>query len=47
MLDRDAGVERAALFADYRRAGVGGIVIDLPAPYDLGLLEDVARSRAQ
>ena len=48
MLDRDAGVERiAALFADYRRAGVGGIVIDLPAPYDLALLEDVARSWAQ
>ena len=48
MLDRDAGVERmAALFADYRRAGVGGIVIDLPAPYDFALLEDVVRSWAQ
>jgi F420-dependent oxidoreductase-like protein len=48
MVDRDAGVERmAALIADYRRAGVGGIVIDLAAPYDLPLLEDVARSSTQ
>ena len=46
MLDRDEGVERvAALFADYRRAGIGGIVIDLPAPYDLSLLEHAAQAR--
>ena len=46
MLDADESADgvRARLDA-YRQAGVGGVVIDLPAPYDRRLLERVAKAR--
>jgi alkanesulfonate monooxygenase SsuD/methylene tetrahydromethanopterin reductase-like flavin-dependent oxidoreductase (luciferase family) len=46
MLDADESPAaiRARLDA-YDRAGVGGVVIDLPAPYDLNLLGRVAKVR--
>ncbi|MGH2368101.1 MAG: LLM class flavin-dependent oxidoreductase, partial [Chloroflexota bacterium] len=48
MLDGDESMERiAARLADYQRAGMGGVVIDLPAPYDLALLEHAAQARSQ
>ncbi|MBA3739748.1 MAG: TIGR03560 family F420-dependent LLM class oxidoreductase [Chloroflexi bacterium] len=46
MLDPDEGVQSiAARLADCGRAGVGGVVIDLAAPYDLALLERAAQAR--
>jgi alkanesulfonate monooxygenase SsuD/methylene tetrahydromethanopterin reductase-like flavin-dependent oxidoreductase (luciferase family) len=46
MLDVDESAEGIRTRLDaYRRAGVGGVVIDLPAPYDLRLLERVAEVR--
>ncbi len=46
MLDADEGSDQIATrLADYRRAGVGGVVIDLAAPYDLALLKRVAHAR--
>jgi alkanesulfonate monooxygenase SsuD/methylene tetrahydromethanopterin reductase-like flavin-dependent oxidoreductase (luciferase family) len=40
MLDPEEPSERiASLFADYARAGVEGVIVDLPAPYDRSLLE--------
>ncbi len=46
MLDADEGSDRIATrLADYRRAGVGVVVIDLAAPYDLALLERAAQAR--
>ena len=47
MLDADESAEGIRTRLDaYRRAGLGGVVIDLPAPYDLRLLERVAEVRA-
>ena len=46
MLDADESADGIRARLDgYRRAGVGGVVIDLPAPYDLKLLERVAQVR--
>ena len=46
MLDADERAEGIRTRLDaYRRARLGGIVIDLPAPYDLRLLERVAKVR--
>lgn len=47
MLDWDESVERiAARLAAYREAGVSGVVIDLPASFDLTLLERAAQARS-
>ncbi len=44
MLDPAQPSDRiVARLAEYRDAGVGGVIIDLPAPYDRLLLERVAR----
>jgi F420-dependent oxidoreductase-like protein len=46
MLDADESVDGIRTRLDaYRHAGVGGVVIDLPTPYDLKLLERVAEAR--
>jgi Luciferase-like monooxygenase len=46
MLDADESADGIRTRLDaYRQAGVGGIVIDLPAPYDLRLLERLAKAR--
>jgi alkanesulfonate monooxygenase SsuD/methylene tetrahydromethanopterin reductase-like flavin-dependent oxidoreductase (luciferase family) len=46
MLDADESADGIRTRLDaYRQAGVGGVVIDLPAPYDLRLLERVAKVR--
>lgn len=46
MLGADESVDRIAeRLRAYDRAGVGGVIIDLPAPFDLELLERVAESR--
>jgi alkanesulfonate monooxygenase SsuD/methylene tetrahydromethanopterin reductase-like flavin-dependent oxidoreductase (luciferase family) len=46
MLDADESTEGVRAWLDaYRQAGVGGVVIDLPAPYDLRLLKRVAQIR--
>lgn len=46
MLDADESADDIRTRLDaYGRAGVGGVVIDLPAPYDLQLLERVAQVR--
>ena len=46
MLDPDESVRSiAARLAAYGRAAVGGVIIDLAAPYDLGLLKRAAHAR--
>ncbi len=46
MLDPEESADGIRTRLDaYRRSGVGGVVIDLPAPYDLQLLERVAQVR--
>jgi alkanesulfonate monooxygenase SsuD/methylene tetrahydromethanopterin reductase-like flavin-dependent oxidoreductase (luciferase family) len=45
MLDTDESADGIRTQLDaYGQAGVGGVVIDLPAPYDLRLLERVAKA---
>jgi len=46
MLDADESADGIRTrHGAYRQAGVRGVVIDLPAPYDLRLLERVAKAR--
>lgn len=43
--DEDEG-QISDRLAAYRQAGVGGVVLDFPAPYDLALLERAASARS-